>query len=339
MKLLSIAVPCYNSAEYMEHAVNTLLAGGEDVEILVVDDGSQKDNTLEIAQRLQAEHPTIVKAIHQENAGHGGAVMTGLRNATGMYFKVVDSDDWVDETILRRILVKLREFSMMEKPVDLLVSNYVYDKVGVKTKRVIHYRSAMKADRLLTWDDVGAFATGHYLLMHALIYRTEMLRNSGLELPKHTFYVDNLYATVPLASVESLYYMDVNFYHYFIGREDQSVQTNTMIKRIDQQLRVNKLLFEQVDVEHVANKRQQQTIFNYQEIITVVSSIMCILGDTDELTAKKDELWQWLKENHPWEYNKIRKGFFGRALHIPGKPGRFICAAGYKLANKLFNFN
>ena len=96
MKILSVAVPCYNSAEYMENCINSLLKGGEDMEIIIVNDGSTKDNTGEIADRLASEHPTIIKAIHQENGGHGEAVNTGLKNATGTYFKVVDSDDWVD---------------------------------------------------------------------------------------------------------------------------------------------------------------------------------------------------------------------------------------------------
>lgn len=77
MKLLTVAIPCYNSQDYMEHAVETALVGGEDVEIILVNDGSS-DKTAEIADRLQKEHPTIVRAIHQENGGHGAAVNTGL---------------------------------------------------------------------------------------------------------------------------------------------------------------------------------------------------------------------------------------------------------------------
>ena len=95
MKLLSIAVPCYNSESYMEHCVESLLPGGDEVEIIIVDDGSQKDRTGEIADRLEREHPGIVRGIHQENGGHGEAVNTGLASATGVYFKVVYSDDWL----------------------------------------------------------------------------------------------------------------------------------------------------------------------------------------------------------------------------------------------------
>jgi glycosyltransferase involved in cell wall biosynthesis len=83
----------------MEHAIESILKGGEDVEIIIVNDGS-KDNTLEIAKQYEEKYPTIVKAVDKENGGHGDAVNTGLRHATGLYFKVVDSDDWVDESSL-----------------------------------------------------------------------------------------------------------------------------------------------------------------------------------------------------------------------------------------------
>ena len=59
-KLLSFAIPCYNSAEYMEHCINTVLAGGDEVEVIIVDDGSTKDNTYEIAKRYEKEYPDIV---------------------------------------------------------------------------------------------------------------------------------------------------------------------------------------------------------------------------------------------------------------------------------------
>ena len=114
MKLLSIAIPCYNSQDYMENCIESLLVGGEEVEILIVDDGSS-DRTAEIADDYARKYPTIVKAIHQENGGHGEAVNAGIRNATGLYFKVVDSDDWVDEEALYKILDVLKKFENEEK--------------------------------------------------------------------------------------------------------------------------------------------------------------------------------------------------------------------------------
>ena len=120
MKLLSVAVPCYNSQEYMRNCVDSLLAGGELVEILIVDDGS-KDDTGKIADEYAAKYPTIVKAIHQENGGHGEAVNAGIRNATGLYFKVVDSDDWVNEEAYHAILKVTYEIpkNPITKPMEL----------------------------------------------------------------------------------------------------------------------------------------------------------------------------------------------------------------------------
>ena len=140
MKLLSIAIPCYNSQDYMDKAVASLLPGGEETEILIVDDGSG-DRTAEIADDYARRYPGIVRAIHQENGGHGNAVMTGLKNASGLYFKVVDSDDWADAEAYPKILEILR--SLAENPVDMLVSNYIYDKAGAKHKHVMHYRRAL----------------------------------------------------------------------------------------------------------------------------------------------------------------------------------------------------
>ena len=95
-KLITFAVPCYNSAAYMDHCVETLLQGGDDIEIILVDDGSTKDDTPAICDRYAQQYPDIVRAIHQENGGHGEGVNQGIRNARGVYYKVVDSDDWVD---------------------------------------------------------------------------------------------------------------------------------------------------------------------------------------------------------------------------------------------------
>ena len=125
MKLLSVAIPCYNSESYMRHCIESLLPGGDEVEILIVDDGSTKDRTAEIADEYERNYPGICRAIHQENGGHGEAVNAGLRNASGIYFKVVDSDDWVDESAYMEILNTLRRFVYGEKTLDMLVSNFV----------------------------------------------------------------------------------------------------------------------------------------------------------------------------------------------------------------------
>lgn len=338
MKLLSIAIPCYNSQDYMEHCIQTLLVGGEDVEILIVDDGS-KDATAELADAFAKRYPTIIRAIHQENGGHGSAVNTGLAHATGLYYKVVDSDDWVDETVFLQVLEKLRALAGGEETVDLFIANFVYDKVGVKRKKVMRYTSMFPTDQIFSWNDVKLITKGHYLLMHSVIYRTEMLRKCKLELPKHTFYVDNIYVYHPLPYVKKMYYMDVDLYHYYIGREDQSVNEQIMIGRIDQQIKVNKIMVEDYDLWKIQNKRLRKYMFNYLEIITVISTVLLLRSGTEENLEKKRELWKYIKHYDIRLFHHLRNGIMGNAMNLPGKGGRKISVAAYKLTQKIVGFN
>src|SRR5690606_30015222 len=145
MKLLSVVIPCYNSQDYMRYCIESLLSGGENVELLIVNDGSS-DNTASIADEYAIKYPTIIKAIHQANGGHGEAVNTGIRHARGLYIKVVDSDDWVDTRAYLRILDTLVRFAEEQQKVDMLVSNFVYEKEGTKFKKVMKYESVMPED-------------------------------------------------------------------------------------------------------------------------------------------------------------------------------------------------
>lgn len=338
MKLLSIAVPCFNSQDYMRHCVDTLLTGGDEVEILIVNDGS-KDDTAAIADEYERLYPGIVRAVHQENGGHGAAVMAGLKNARGRYFKVVDSDDWVDEEAFAKILCALRGFVHGDQEVDLVVSNFVYDKVGARHKKVMSYGNALPEEQVIGWDQVGRFHKGQYILMHSVIYRTQLLIDSGLDLPRHTFYVDNLFVYVPMQYVKSIYYINVDFYHYFIGRGDQSVNESVMIKRIDQQIKVNKLMLQQVRLQSIKNTRLRQYLYNYLEIITVVSSILMIRSGTAENLAKKQELWNYIKANDPWAYYRLRRGVMGQAMNWNNPVGRAFAVTAYKISQKIFGFN
>lgn len=337
MKLLTFAIPCYNSEAYMENCIKSLLPGGDDIEILVINDGS-KDGTAEIADEYERRYPGIVRAIHQENGGHGEAVNAGIRNAAGLYFKVVDSDDWVDEDAYQKILAKLRDLSGGEKTLDMFIANYVYEKEGAKHKKVMRY-SALPQDELFTWKDVGHFRKGQYILMHSVIYRTKLLKECGLELPKHTFYVDNIYVYKPLPSVKNMYYMDVDFYRYYIGREDQSVNEKVMISRIDQQIRVNKIMVDEFDLWKIPNRKLRRYMFNYLEIITVISTIMLIRSGTEENLEKKRELWKYIKEKDIRLFHHLRSGIMGNAMNLPGRGGRKISVAAYKLSQKVVGFN
>lgn len=221
---------------------------------------------------------------------------------------------------------------------DTALLNYVYEKEGVKHKKVMRCSNLPK-DRIFTWKEAGHFHKGQYILMHSVIYRTKLLVECGLELPKHTFYVDNIYVYKPLPSVRTLYYMDVDFYRYFIGRDDQSVNERVMISRIDQQIRVNKIMVDAFDLWKIPDRKLRHYMFNYLEIITVISTIMLIRSGTEENLEKKRELWKYIKEKDIRLFHHLRAGILGNTMNLPGKGGRKISVAAYKLSQKVVGFN
>lgn len=338
MKILSVTIPCYNSESYMRKAIESVISGGNDVEVIIVDDGST-DRTAAIADEYENRYPDIVKVIHKENGGHGDAVNSGISTATGLYFKVVDSDDWVDEDALKRVLTVLKNSVKANAGLDMLLTNFVYDKAGVRHKKVMKYNRALPKKKVIRWDENVKFNKFQYVLMHSVIYRTEMLRNCGLTLPKHTFYVDNLFVFEPLPCVERLYYLDVNLYHYFIGRDDQSVNERVMISRLDQQIKVNKMMIDFFSENKPENKRLYKYMFQYLDMIMCVSSIMAILSKNDKLLEEKRKLWEYLKEKDEDLYKSLRTTIFGIWMNLPGSIGRFFSKLGYKVMQKVFGFN
>lgn len=338
MKLITFTVPCYNSQDYMEKCIESLVRGGEDVEIIIVNDGST-DSTCEIAEKFAEKYPSIVRVIHQENGGHGEGLNTGIKNAKGLYFKVVDSDDWLDEEAYKKVLLFLKEEVKKGTAPDLLITNFVYEKQGVKRKKVMHCRGAVPKGRIFTWEDRIAFNYVQYILMHSAIYKTEVVRKSGVVLPKHTFYVDTVFVVTPMPMVETMYYLDVDLYRYFIGRESQSVNEKVMMKRIDQQLFVNRILVDNYSKSLIRYKNLDRCMRHHIEVITAVSSTFLLLIGTKEALQKKKEVWKYIEVENPELYKKLRRRPLSFVTCLPGRPGRRIYLLGYKIFQKFLGFN
>ncbi|MFV0451975.1 MAG: glycosyltransferase family 2 protein [Propioniciclava sp.] len=336
MPILSVVVPCYNSAAYMGACLDSLLsAGAEDIEILVIDDGSS-DETAAIADAYERDHPGQVRAVHQENKGHGGAINTGLALATGEFIKVVDSDDWVGREELVELLAELRRLS---GEVDLVISNFVYEKLGKRNKTVMRYDEVLPAGRVFGWDEIGRLGLRKYFLMHAFVYRTDLLRECGLALPEHTFYVDNLYAFAPLPHVKRIYYVNVDLYRYFIGRSDQSVAEDVMMRRIDQQLRVNRLMLASMPRRGEVTPGLERYMLHYLEILCAVSSALLTKIGTQEALARKGALWSDIRAWDEDLYFRLRRRMLGVVTNLPGSTGRRVTRWGYLVAQRAIGFN
>lgn len=337
MKYLTVAVPCYNSEDYMARCIDSLLPGGDAVEIIIINDGSS-DRTGEIAEQYERDYPGIVRAVHQENKGHGGALNTGLQHATGKYFKVVDSDDWLDTDALQSVLAKLAQWDAWSIDVDLVICNYFYNHLHENKLRRVHYRNVFKPGELCGWDEIGNFSPSQYLIMHALIFNTAILRESGVQLPQNTFYVDNIFACKPLPFVKKMCYLDLDLYHYFIGREDQSVNEHVLCQRIDQHIRVTKIVANCVDIEAVKYPRLSTYLIRNLSIMLSIASIHLLLIGTNEAYEKRNDLWNFIKNGNPKLYKKLRFGTVSGLTYLPGKLGGLATVHGYKAAKRVYKF-
>ena len=324
MKLISFVVPCYNSSSYMHHALDTILEIKEDIELIIVNDGST-DDTLKIAKEYQKKYPQVIKVIDKENGGHGSGVNAGLGIASGKYFKVVDSDDWVDTSSLKKVVATLKK-----QDIDMLIVNYVYEKEG--SPKEMGYLNVFKENEIFTWQEVGHFKVSEYLLMHSVFYKTSLLKEIHLTLPEHTFYVDNIFVYYPLPFVKTMYYLNVPLYRYFIGRTDQSVNERVMIGRVDEQIKVTKMMIDFFDPLTIEPKSLQKYLIHYLDIMLTISTILLKLANTKEANLKSKELWNYLKEKNKSVYKKLK---IARLAKLP----RFISVPGYKIARKIFKFN
>ena len=336
MKLLTVTVPCYNSAEYMEKCIDSLLRGGDRVEIIIIDDGS-KDTTGAIADSYAEKHPNIVKVIHQENGGHGEGINQGVLNATGKYFKVVDSDDVLSEDF-PAFLDKLENCERLGG-VDLFITNYYYVHTDGVGDRSISYKSVLPTDKIFGWSDTKRFRLHQLITIHSSTFRTSLMKECAEPLPKHVFYEDNLMVYRVLPKVERIYYMDSDLYRYWIGRPDQSVQESVMKKRYTHQILVTEKCFTTCHLDDVNEKMLKKYLRHELFVMFGISILNARLNKNKD---SDDALWEMWKKCISYD-KKWGKHFRYRTplafICLPGRFGQNFSVFIYRLANKVVRFN
>lgn len=219
-KLLTIVIPTYNTEEYLPRCIESLIVPRfmDRLEILVIIDGSP-DNSLEVARKYEILYPETIKVIDKPNGGHGSAINKGVELATGIYFRVLDSDDWFDTLEFEHYIEKISKID-----VDMVLTPVTIEYVFENRKKELAFKNI---DFDFIYDanefDYTNFVLDKLNTMARTTYRTRIIRDSKLILPENTFYVDVLYSLCVMAYVDNFIFIDTNIYHYFIGRADQSV--------------------------------------------------------------------------------------------------------------------
>lgn len=332
MKYITFAIPSYNSEDYLHNAVDSLIPLGEDIEIIIVNDGS-KDNTLKIAREYELKYPSFIKVVDKPNGGHGSGVNKGLDLAEGLFYKVLDSDDWIDDENSILLLDTIKKQYKDDKVADLIIMDFIYEHIETQTNYTRTYKENLPTYQLFKWNDIKKkFKYSKTLLMHAQIFKTSVLKESNVMLPEHTFYVDNIFSYTPLPFVENIYYIPKPLYHYYIGRSDQSVQFVNIVDRYKQQIVVMKQVLKDYSYEDI--KKYPKGLKNYIKHFLTITMIVTQMFTTGKVSKerKKDlkELWKFLKVHDKKLYRFLRYRSYNALVNfLPWRIKGFVMKKSY----------
>lgn len=336
-KLITVCIPAYNSEPFLHYAVDSLIPFGEDIEVIIIDDGS-KDGTGAIADKYQEEHPDFIKAVHQPNGGHGEGINHGIELATGIYYKVLDSDDWVDHDGFKALLDDIKANGT--KP-DLYLANYTYWQGRENRDKTINFAYLFKGKNKKiakggSWAELKDFKWTGNLTLHSSMYKTEILRQSGVHCPAHVSYEDNYFIYASLHLVKYVRYVPVSVYQYLIGRDGQSMQNATLLRKYKDFITDGKLIFDAIDVFAIEDKKTRRVV-KHHFIMNMTLTVLYgkLRGDKEGKEAVK-EFWQYA-----YAKNK-RLAKYARHHYIVNYcmlPGNFFQKIAFWIGHKIVKFN
>lgn len=234
-KILTVSIAAYNVEKFISKALDSLLIENiDDLEILVEDDGGN-DNTVNIVREYENKYPNIVKFVHKENGGYGSTINNSIKIATGKYFKQLDGDDWYYSKNFKKYMELLRNIDS-----DVVYTPYL--KYFEKDESTIirdwfdaNINGEYQINKVIT-------KAKHELNMHAMSFKTSILKDNNINLLEKCFYTDTEYAMYPMIYAKTIYVSHDYIYVYRVGRDEQSMSTKGRIKHYTDHIKVSKTL-------------------------------------------------------------------------------------------------
>lgn len=284
-KILSVAIPAYNSEKYLEKCLSSFANEEvlDEMEIIVVNDGS-KDGTLAIAQSYVERWPQSFVVIDKENGGHGSGINAAAKIACGKYFRVVDADDWVITESLPRYIEALRC-----SQTDVVITNFHrVDMLSGKQNAV--FVPNQLCERELTMEQVME----HYgdvrncFTIHGVAYKLDIYRECDIILSEKVFYEDTEFITMPFCRVSTVLCLDLFLYQYLIGNVEQSMSAQNQVKRRSHaQLVIERLVA--FRTQYTGASEAQLSYFDAKLADMVFYYYMrCLIHDTDRKRGRSD---------------------------------------------------
>lgn len=323
MRTLSILVPVYNTEKYIKRCMDSMLLEEikNDIEVILVNDGS-KDNSIKIMKEYKEKYPESIVVIDKENGGHGSTINAGLKIATGKYFRVIDSDDWVNSRDFIKLVRQLKN-----EDVDVVITNYRKETIYNGLSELIEWKS-LKPDEAYNFDSFDLeLLEREYFVMANSTYKTKILKDSKLNLLEKTFYVDMQYNVVPILNVRNFKFLNLDIYRYFIGRPDQSMNLQNFVNNRANHEAVMKYLVEYY-TENLENFSANKKAYIKQILFYMLTThyyIYCVYSKKERKTIYHEivefdkylkkinkELYDMMYEIAQIKYNRKTKFVFVR---------------------------
>lgn len=329
-KILSVVVPSYNVEEDLGSTINSLLAVDEAqlnlIEIIIVNDGS-KDRTIDVANKIKEQWPTVITVIDKENGGHGSGINCGIEQATAKYFKVLDAGDHVDSKAFSQLID-----SLTTEEADIFVSPYIraFNKSQTTEKQdypqLTHLKHYTMDELFVAMQDIPH--------MHSIVYRTAILKDNSVRLTHHSFYVDMQYNIYPIPYLETAMYLDYPVYRYELEVDNQSVSYHSYLKNRLMHENVIKSLIDYVSEQQSSLSEVQIEAINHKiaELISVQYNIYLSYPDVNKGYNDFMKFQNFLRVNHTYS---IDHPFRTKAKILKRAPFMFMPLSAWFKKTKL----
>lgn len=302
-KILTIGIPVYNMERYLDRCLSSVtgISNLDKVEIIVVNDGS-KDRSLEIARAYEQRFPQSVRVIDKPNGGWGSGINRTIKEASGKYYKSLDSDDWFDSKNLAQFVTELEGVEA-----DLILTPFIEIDEDGKILAERTFNSALSG-KSMDLEEYIRLNGGFAKTIHAVTYRTALLRNNNIVI-WDKFYGDIDYINSPLPYVKHIYLSQLNVYRYLIGREGQSISVIGYRKHIDDYVNVCRKL---ILINAALSDSTSPLVRNYLDDDTLNMTLFAYklmlspkkCGNESGIKKKLKAFDRFIQENHTALYLK-----------------------------------
>lgn len=340
--LFTFVIPAYNGSPYIEDSIHSLindriLENNIHIfyEIIIINDGSI-DNTVAKANGLaekwnQKTRENFIRVIDKENGQYGSVINRGIKEAKGIYFKVLDVDDTFHTSSLISLIKITNGF---KNQVDLILTDHVYEKVAVNKREKQSLINSFVPYEILNIKDQNLPKV--LITMHSIIYRLDLLKKIGFKQIEGVYYSDSQYSLIPLEFVNTMYYMDIPLYRYYIGRTEQSINLKVMVKNRLHQLKVVEAIWDGINFNLLDSKKIEKYMIS---VMKQMAQWQLMLIAFDSSVSNKPQYLMWfieeLKKFQPKKYRKITNNSLFWALRITKGHGMgFIIRVGIRIYSK-----